>query len=135
MKIKALTLTTIRVSDEDNEAIMLDILERNVLRRRAGLPPYDVEAQTEIETADLADAMYEDQLRPYVERIYRATDGSPGLAGRIAHHIQVYQAAEAALRDEHGIVRPRPVGFDLVKFIAKYQRGELRDWGGAFSPV
>ncbi|MEM8979477.1 MAG: hypothetical protein AAGD04_08330 [Pseudomonadota bacterium] len=126
---------TVVVSDEDKEAILKDILERNTIRRRAGLPPYDVDAQAQSEVADLADAMYEDRLRPYVERLYNQIEGSPGIAGRVTQHIAVYQAAEAALFDNEGIVRPRPVGFDITKFIIKYEQGKLKDWGGAFTPV
>lgn len=132
---KTLTVSSVEVSEEDKEAILKDILERNALRRRAGIPPYDVEAQAEGEIADLADAMYEDRLRPYVELFYNQIVGSPGLAGRVAQHIEVYQAAEEALLNQEGIVRPRPVGFDIIKFIAKYEEGRLKDWGGAFTPV
>lgn len=126
---------TVVVPDEDKEAILKDILERNIIRRRAGLPPYDVHAQADSEAADLADAMYEDRLRPYVERYYEQIEGSPGIVGRVAQHIGVYQAAEAALFDDEGIVRPRPVGFDITKFIIKYEQGGLKAWGGAFTPV
>ena len=126
---------TVEVSDEDREAILKDIIERNTIRRRAGLPPYDVDAQAESEVADLADAMYEDRLRPYVERFYGQIEGFPGLPGRVIQHIQVYQASEAALFDDEGISRPRPVGFDITKFIIKYEQGGLKEWGGAFTPV
>lgn len=126
---------TVVVSEEEKEAIIKDILERNIIRRRAGLPPYDVHAQADSEVADLADAMYEDRLRPYVERFYKQIEGSPGIAGRVTQHIKVYQAAEAALLDNEGIVRPRPVGFDITKFIIKYEQGRLKDWGGAFTPI
>ena len=81
---KTLTISSVEVSEEDREAILKDILERNALRRRAGIPPYDVEAQAEREAADLADAMYEDRLRPYVELFYDQIVGSPGLAGYAA---------------------------------------------------
>lgn len=128
-------VSTVVVSDEDKEAILRDILERNVIRRRAGLPPFDVHAQADSEAADLADAMYEDRLRPYVKRFYEQIEGSPGIAGRITQHIGVYQAAEAALFDNEGIVRPRPVGFDIAKFIIKYEQGKLKEWGGAFTPA
>lgn len=124
---------TVVVSDEDKEAILRDIPERNLIRRRAGLPPYDVHAQADSEAADLADAMYEDRLRPYVERYYKQIEGSPGIAGRVTQHIAVYQAAEAALFEAEGIVRPRPVGFDITKFIIKYEQGRLKDWGGAIT--
>lgn len=126
---------TVVVSGEDKEAILKDILERNIIRRRAGLPPYDVHAQADSEVADLADAMYEDRLRPYVERFYKQIEGWPGIASRVTQHITVYQAAEAALLDNEGIVRPRPVGFDIAKFITKYEQGRLKDWGGAFTPI
>ena len=126
---------TVQVSDEEREAILADILDRNALRRRAGLPPYDIEHQAAVEIAELADALFEDRLRPFVEKFYRAINGEPGVVGRMVQHLQVYQTAENALQKEKGIVRPRPVAFDLEKFLKKYKSGRLTDWRGAFSPI
>jgi hypothetical protein len=89
----------------------------------------------EEEIEELRDAFYHDRLQPYIEAFYRTTPGKPGLPMRVVQHIEVHRRAEEALRRELGIVRPRPVAFDLAKFIGMYERGQLGGWGGAFSPI
>ena len=135
MKIETLTWTTPQVSLETQAAIRADVLQRNADRLRAGLPSLDVERQVEEEIEELRDAFYHDRLQPYIEAFYRTTPGKPGLPMRVVQHIEVHRRAEEALRREQGIVRPRPVAFDLIKFIGMYERGQLGGWGGAFSPI
>lgn len=135
MTMDILDWTTPEVSQEDRDSIRSHAIMRNEDRACSGLPPYDVDEQVRIEVADLRDAMYKDRLRPYVERYYSEIDGSPGIAGRIVQHIEVYKRAEEALRQEHGTVRPRPVAFDLLIFLQRYSEGALKEWGGCFSPA
>jgi len=135
MRAQVLTWKTVEVPRKHRDEIRSDIQKRNADRIKAELEPLDVERQIEIETAELADAMFEDRLRPYVERLYSEVEGAPGLAGRIKQHLEVYQRAEEILRDRHGLVRRVPVTFDLGMFMQRYQEGSLTDWGGCFSPI
>lgn len=134
MKTVELTWTAPKVSQANRELIRVHVVGRNRDRVRAGLPPINVDEQVEVEVAELADAMFEDRLRPFVEQFYRDVVGSSG-AGRIIQHLEVYRISEDELRHQHGIVRPRPVSFDLLKFMQRYAEGTLTEWGGCFTPT
>lgn len=135
MKLIHLTWKTVTVPEEIIATIRAECTRRNAIRIKNGLSERDLEAWVDQMVGAKADAIYESLLRPYVVELYKREEGSPGMAGRITQHIRVYSEAEILLRDERGIVRPRPVKFDMAKFVDRYSAGTLTEFGGCFTPI
>ena len=119
------TIYNIEPTAAEGQRIRAAISKRIDNRSGSGLPELDSEAIYRQQIAALADDRYEAVLKPYLNDAYELYPGSPGVAGRLKQHLDVYQHAEQALFDETGLRRPAPKPFNLVRFLTKYFGGQL----------
>jgi hypothetical protein len=133
MGTKALPTSTIRATSQQRSSIRRQLERENEYRRQVGLDTFDLEDELRREIIALEYSIFHDRLRPIIEVLFDEFPGSPGIAGRIKGHQELYDTAIRTLRDETGTVPPYAMGFDMVKFLELYQQGELDCWGGAYS--
>jgi hypothetical protein len=106
-------------------SICLQIDQQNARRRAANRPELDRSDVLQRAIAQVMDDKFEGILKPYLHSAYKQFPGSPGVAGRLRQHIDVYQHAESALRRETGLKRPKPKLFNLGSFFRLYADGRL----------
>ena len=124
---------SIELTDAEKQDILDDILRRNEIRRAAGIPRYNVEAQFQQEATERLAAKYAALLAPYLRDAYDEVQGNPGLPGRIIQHVHASKLAQRRLEADKGVQRPGGETLDLGTFLGLYQRGELNSGKSAMT--
>ncbi len=119
------TIADIEPTAAEAQSIRDAISKRIDIRKGSGLPELDSETIFAQQFAKLSDDKYEKVLKPYLRDAYELFPGSPGAAGRLKQHVDVYRHAEQALFDETGLRRPVVKPFNMVRFLTKYFGGQL----------
>ncbi|WP_299649971.1 hypothetical protein [uncultured Tateyamaria sp.] len=73
----------------------------------------------------IGDLVYEMLLWPYVKKVWREAEGSPGVAGRIRMLMDTLRISEAALEAETGRKRRVPRIVNLNAFLEQYAEGSV----------
>lgn len=116
------TLRIEATGNSDSIDFLAGVGDRDLLRFLRRLPTVWGQDNDEMTLSDL---IYEMQLWPFVKQAWTEVKGSPGLPGRLAQIVRVYERAEAEFQRETGKTRRQPRAIDFGAFVRLYSEGGL----------
>ena len=107
-------------TSSDRKAILERLYQRQAIRREIGVRPLNIPVLYERKKRMIAEARYDEIMKPYVDAAFRKIDWPDSPTGRILLAVKTYRACAAQCERETGYANPRDGVPDIFKLIDQY---------------
>ena len=107
-------------TSSDRQAILERLYQRQAIRREIGVRPLNIPALYERKKRMIAEARYDEIMKPYVDAAFRKIDWPDSPTGRILLAVKTYCACAAQCERETGYANPRHSTPDIFKLMDQF---------------